>query len=65
MGDLSKFFCKSRKSMSLEVEFHCCHLVFGVFCPQILVFSGPMVKKLRISENDGHLRCAAIILGNS
>ena len=38
MGDLSNFFCKSKKYMSLEGEFRCCHLVFGVFCPQIHVF---------------------------
>ena len=60
MGDLSNFLANLKNYMSLEGEFRCCHLVFGVFCPQIHVFWGPMVKKLRISESDGHLRCLAI-----
>ena len=59
------FFANLKNYMSLEGEFRCCHLVFGVFRPQIHVFWGPMVKKSRISENDGHLRCVAIIFGNS
>ena len=57
MGDLSNFLANLKNYMSLEGEFRCCHLVFGVFCPQIHVFWGPMVKKSQISENDGHLRC--------
>ena len=65
MGDLSNFLANLKNYMSLEGEFRCCHLVFGVFCPQIHVFWGPMVKKSRNSENNGHLRCVAIIFGNS
>ena len=65
MGDLSNFLANLLNYMSLEGEFRCCHLVFGVFCPQIHVFWGPMVKKSRNSENNGHLRCVAIIFGNS
>ena len=65
MGDLSQFFASLTNYMSPDGEFCCCHLVFGVFCPQIHVFWGPMVKKLRNSENNGHLRCVAIIFGNS
>ena len=30
--------------MSPDGEFRCCHLVFGVFCPQIHVFWGPITN---------------------
>ena len=65
MGDLSKFYCKSKNYMSLDGKFCCCHLVSGVFRPQMHVFWGPMGKKSQISKNDGHIRYVAIIFGNS
>ena len=51
--------------MSPDGEFRCCHLVFGVFCPQIHVFWGPMGKKLQISENEDYIRYVVLIFGNS
>ena len=45
-------------------EFRCCHLVFGVFSPQIHVFWGPMGKRLRISENEDYIQYVVLIFGN-
>ena len=48
MGDLSQLF--RTNYMSPDGEFRRCHLVFGVFCPQIHVFS-------EIREHGGNTMC--------
>ena len=50
--------------MSLHGEFCCCHLVLGIFRPQIHVFWGPMGKKMRSSENEDYIRYVVLIFGS-
>ena len=51
--------------VSPDGEFRCCHLVLGIFRPQIHVFWGPMGKKMRSSENEDYIRYVVLIFGNS
>ena len=51
--------------LPLQMENFICHLVLGIFLPQIHVFLGPMGKKMRSSENEDYIRYVVLIFGNS
>ena len=51
--------------VSPDGEFRYCHLVLGIFRPQIHVFRGPMGKKMQSSENEDYIRYVVLIFGNS